>query len=235
MPENTPKKDEVTGTLDKILEEISSLKQLKQDVLDLKDKSNQSFKRFRPTMGKVQMFGDSFFKYVQGSRAFGRNTKVVMNKCFTLDEVIRKLMEMDKDDEVSKVVLQCGFNDIVRERKKANFVFETLQQCMQLFKELFPNAVILIGEILPHPNDIQSNGRISTANYLIEEAFSSLKGDIRYVEHPICRSDNELYDNDGIHLNRTLGIPQILKDFCRVKQGTEPFLSRKNSNNLESQ
>ena len=32
-----------------------------------------------------------------------------MNKCFTLDEVIRKLMEMDKDDEVSEVVLQFGF------------------------------------------------------------------------------------------------------------------------------
>ena len=116
--ENTPKKDEVTGTLDKILEEISSLKQMKQDVLDLKEKSNQSYQRFRPTMEKVQMFGDSFFKYVQGSRAFGQNSKVVMNKCFTLDEAIRKLMEMDKDDEVSEVVLQCGFNDIVRERKK---------------------------------------------------------------------------------------------------------------------
>ena len=49
---------------------------------------------------------------------------------------------------------------------------------MQLLKELFPNDVILIGDIIPHPNDIQSNGRISTANYLIEEAFSSLKGDI---------------------------------------------------------
>ena len=76
---------------------------------------------------------------------------------------------------------------------------------MQLFKELFPNAVILIGEILPHPNDIQSNGRISTTIYLIEEAFSSLKGDIRYVEHPMCRSDNELYNNDGIQLNRKSG------------------------------
>ena len=98
-------------------------------------------------------------------------------------------------------------------KEKANFVFETLQQCMQLFKELFLNAIILIGEILPHPNDIQSNGRISTTNYLIEEAFSSPKGDTRNVEHPICRSDNELYDNDGIHLNRNLGPAQILKDF----------------------
>ena len=106
---------------------------------------------------------------------------------------------------------------------------------MQLFKELFPNAVILIGEILPYPNYIQSNGRISTTNYLIEEAFSFLKGDIRYVEHPICRSDNELYDNDGIHLNRNLGTPQILKNFYRVKQGRKPFLSGKNSNNLEPQ
>ena len=103
---------------------------------------------------------------------------------------------------------------------------------MQLFKELFPNVLILIGEILPHPDDIQSNGRISTTNYLIEEAFSSLMG---YVEHPICRSDNELYDNDGIHLNRNLGTPQILKDFYRVKQARKPFLSRKNSNNLEPQ
>ena len=57
---------------------------------------------------------------------------------------------------------------------------------MQLFKELFPNVLILIGEILPHPIDIQSNGRISTTNYLIEEAFSSLKGDIHYVKHPFA-------------------------------------------------
>ena len=66
-------------------------------------------------MAKVQMFGDSFFKYVQGSRAFGRNTRIVMNKCFTLNEVIRKLMEMDKDDEASEVVLQCG----LKEKKKS--------------------------------------------------------------------------------------------------------------------
>ena len=139
-PENTPQKDEVTGTLDKIMKEIRSLKQLKQDVLDLKEKSNQSYQRFRPTMGKVQMFGDSFFKYVQGSRVFGRNTRVVMNKCFTFDEVIRKLMEMDKDDEVSEVVLQCGFSDIVRERKKPTLslklysnVCSCLKNCSQMF------------------------------------------------------------------------------------------------------
>ena len=56
-PENTPKKDEVTGTLDKILEEISSLNQLKQDVLDLKEKPNQSF---RPTMGRFKCLVTAF-------------------------------------------------------------------------------------------------------------------------------------------------------------------------------
>ena len=92
-----------------------------------------------------------------------------------------------------------------------------------MLKEVYPNAVILVGEILPHRTDQQANGGISTINYLIEETHASLDGDISYVQHPICMSDNELYDSDGIHLNKRFGTPQILKDFYRVKQGRKPI------------
>ena len=39
-----------------------------------------------------------------------RKTEVTTNPCFTLDEVIKKLVDKDQDLDVTEVVLQCGFN-----------------------------------------------------------------------------------------------------------------------------
>ena len=71
-----------------------------------------------------------------------------------------------------------------------------------IVQKSIPNVVILVEEILPHPTDQQANGGISTINYLKNETYASLNGDIRYVQHPVCRPDNELYDSDGMHLNK---------------------------------
>ena len=152
-------------------------------------------------MEKLKSLAITSFKYFDSQRCFGGKTDVIINPCFTLDEVFKKLVDKVQDVHVTEVVLQCGFNDVVRQKKRSNGVFATLQQCIQLLKEVYPNAVRLVGEILPHPTDQQADGGISTINYLSEETCASLDGDIRYVQHPVCRSDNELYDSDGIHLN----------------------------------
>ena len=44
----------------------------------------------------------------------------------------------------------------------------------------------------------------------------SIRGNL--IEHPICRVDNELYDDDGVHLNKSLGTPQLTQIQLFVKQ-----------------
>ena len=78
---------------------------------------------------------------------------------------------------------------------------------------LYPEAVILVGEILPHPNDQLANNGIKAANHLLAELYNSLEDNVRFVQDPICGVDNEMYDQDGIHLNEKLGTLQMLKDF----------------------
>ena len=42
------------------------------------------------------------------------------------------------------------------------------------------------------------NNGVRNANYF-------LKGKVGFVEHPGCRVDNERYDDDGVHFNKSLG------------------------------
>ena len=109
-------------------------------------------------------------------------------------------MRKEKDVTVTKVLIQCGFNDFVRHKSKASQGFENTQECIQLLQMLYPEAVILVGEILPHPNDQLANNGIKAANHLLAELYNSLEDNVRFVQHPICRVDNEMYDQDGIHL-----------------------------------
>ena len=69
--------------------------------------------------------------------------------CFTLDEVTGKLLEMKEHDEVTEFILQCGFNDVVQERKWASLVFDAPQQCVQVFRECYPDALILLEKSFP--------------------------------------------------------------------------------------
>ena len=40
---------------------------------------------------EVQVFSDSFFKYIKEDRCFGYRTKSHANRCYTLDDVINTL------------------------------------------------------------------------------------------------------------------------------------------------
>ena len=54
------------------------------------------------------------------------------------------------------------------------------------------NKTILVGEILPHPNNENMNNGVSNVNYFLKEEYLNRKDKVRFVEHPICRVDNEL-------------------------------------------
>ena len=136
-------------------------------------------------------------------------------------------MNREKDELVNNVLLQCAFNDFVRNKRKATQAFDNTQHCIQLFREIFHNAVVLVGEILPHPNDQQANNGIRAARYLMEEMYTTFDDVVRFVPHQICRSDDKIYHQDRIHLNETLGTPQMWKDFHIVSQNRMLFATRK--------
>ena len=210
--------------LEKILKELDEMKGLKEEIKHLQHHNLTTPKN------EVEVFSDSFFKYVDRKRCFGKDTEVIINNCFTLDDLMNTLLRKEKDVAVTKVLIQCGFNDFVRNKSKASQVFENTQEYIQLLRMLYPEAVILVGEILPHPNDQLANNGIKAANHLLAELYNSLEDNIRFVQHPVCRVDNEMYDQDGVHLNEKLGTLQMLKDFYRVNQGKPPFSTKRSQN-----
>ena len=71
------------------------------------------------------------------------------------------------------------------------------------------------------------NKRISLINFVLGSQYSSLAEKVRYVEHPVCRKEDILYDKDGIHRNKDTGTVQLLKDFFRVSTRRKPFTKLK--------
>ena len=50
-----------------------------------------------------------------------------------------------------------------------------------------------------------------------------IQSQVRFVSYPVCRVENSMFADDGIHLNKELGTPQLVKDFYRVSNGKETF------------
>ena len=102
---------------------------------------------------------------------------------------------------------------------------------MQLIKELYPNAVTFVGEILPHPSNQTMNNGVRNANCLLHEEYPNYYEKIRFFELPVCKVDNAPYDADGVHLNKSLVTKQLLKEFSRASntsRGRKPFMTRSN-------
>ena len=58
------------------------------------------------------------------------------------------------------LLLYHTFNDL-KNSQSDNKVISAIKPALELLKSRFPNAMILIGEVLPHPSDEQMNKRIS--------------------------------------------------------------------------
>ena len=171
--ERKPGVEESEDILEKNLKELDEMKGLKEEIKHL-----QHHNLITPR-NNVEVFSDNFLKYVDRKRCFGKDTEVVINNCFTLDDIMNNVLRKEKDVTVTKVLIQCGFNDFVRNKSKASQVFENIQECIQLLRMLYPEAGILVGEILPRPNDQLANNGIKAANHLLAELSNSLEDNVR--------------------------------------------------------
>ena len=80
---------------------------------------------------------------------------------------------------------------------------------IELLGSKFPRALILVGEIIPHPNDNDMGRRINGTNFVIHNQYPGLASKVRFVQHPTCKKESSLYEADEIHLNRKLGTPNL--------------------------
>ena len=143
------RKDDITipiSKLNKILEELDDLKKIKES----RD-GNWQFKPIR-TRKNVELFGDSFLKYVEEEKCFGKQSHVNINACFTTQDFIKKLKTKEENPSVTHVVVQCGFIDLKQQGPEI-LVINNLKLATELLRAKYPNALILIGEIIPHPQD----------------------------------------------------------------------------------
>ena len=66
------------------------------------------------------------------------------------------------------------------------------------------------------------NSRIKTVNFVLQSNMD-VQPKVRFFPHPVCQVKNSTVAENGIHLNKEPGTPQLLKDFYRVSNGKEPF------------
>ena len=134
---------------------------------------------------------------------------------------------MPKDDIVkTHIVIRCGFNNLKSEERHSEYILNLFYECIEKIQDKFPNAIILIGEIISHPFSGKVNRRIQVVNALLQEKYHDLNGRVRYVEHPILSKDrirHTFFDDDRVHLNIP-GILKMLSDFYRVGKGKHPFV-----------
>ena len=126
-----------------------------------------------------------------------------------------------------QVVIQFSFNDL-RSQKKASTIVDDVQQCIQVIRVLYPNATILVRKILPHPNNKSMNNSVKHVNYFLKKEYLNLKCKVCFVEHPICRVDNKLGEDDRLDLHESLRTLQLLKIF-QVSREVASLLHLENS------
>ena len=143
---------------------------------------------------------------------------------------------MDKDNiHITHVIIQCGFNNVKKEKHSRDILAKYFE-CLDKIKEKFPNAIILVGEIIKHPFSENMNGKIQIINNSLKEDFPNLDGEIRLVEHPILNGTptrNLLFDGDKIHVNLK-GTLKLLSDSYRVEKEKSPFKESRKIQGLNS-
>ena len=125
---------------------------------------------------------------------------------------MQKISNKEVDKEITHDLIQYGLNDLKIPGAESQVILATPSSVDLLREKL--KASILVGEVLPHPIDIEMNKRVNTVS-LVNQSRCPLTSPVWCVSHPVCRVENTLYDRDGIHLNKQMGTPQLMKNFFK--------------------
>ncbi|XP_035680733.1 uncharacterized protein LOC118418798 [Branchiostoma floridae] len=183
---------------------------------------------------QVRVYTDSIWKAVNVSRMFP-NLSTHKDKTSTISDATKKL-ETIHDPGTSYAILHIGSNDLDNSKHDDSSVQGCLQKTEELIsiaKASFPNATIVLSQVLPRGNDLQSdlNKNIKDYNQSVLQRYKD-EEKLLYVRHKKLSTSRHLYRRDGIHLDEVTGTSLLVADVKRTIRSVEneynPGYSREN-------
>ena len=170
------------------------------------------------------LFTDSFLRDLKddedtiGRECQTRKREVASYKAFA-DEAEKLL---SPDDSTDFVVLNLGYNDLWKLRASHNDTLKHARRSVNICRHLYPNAMIVISEVINSLNSGRFNENIDKLNEGLND-LAKLTSNTIFSTHPVITpSERELYHPDGTHLSK-LGQAQIMSDLRRATMGLNPL------------
>ncbi|KAI8508109.1 hypothetical protein Bbelb_143490 [Branchiostoma belcheri] len=166
---------------------------------------------------EIRIYTDSIWKAVNTARMFPRRSTSKV-KASTISNATQQLKQVN-DPGTVYAIFHVGSNDLDNSQHEDSSVEDCLKNTEELVshaKASFPNATIVLSQVLPRGHDLHSNLNKNIKNY--NQSVLQLTRDddkIIYVRHKKLSTSRHLYKHDGIHLDDVTGTSLLVAD---VKQ-----------------
>ncbi|XP_078586192.1 uncharacterized protein LOC144868093 [Branchiostoma floridae x Branchiostoma japonicum] len=172
---------------------------------------------------EVRVYTDSIWKAVDTSRMFP-NRSTSKEHASTIDHATKK-MERVSDPKTAYVILHVASNDLDNSQRDTSSVQDCLDKTTELIscaKTSFPNATIVLSQVLPRGHNMDSNVNKNIKDYN-QAVLQRSKDDSKtlYVRHKKLSTTRQLYKRDGIHLDDTTGTSLLVADVKRTMRSAE--------------
>ena len=152
----------------------------------------------RSNLSKIVMFTDSVGKLLNSDRLFGQSS-VEMRKCFKLDQIISNLESSSSNDQVQKVIIHCGINDVVN-GVNTEIISNQIETIVRLAKQKFTSADIFVSHLLSNPENNELKRYVNVVNKSIWYICS--KTNSTMVSHNKLNSSSDFFENqDDVQIN----------------------------------
>ncbi|KAI8485765.1 hypothetical protein Bbelb_364750 [Branchiostoma belcheri] len=177
---------------------------------------------------EVRVYADSIWKAVNVSRMFP-NLSAHKEKTSTIASAT-KMLETVKDPGTSYAIFHVGSNDLDNTRHDDSSVQDCLKKTEELVsraKTSFPNATIVLSQVLPRGHDPDSTLNMNIKNYnqsVLQKHKDEEK--MMYIRHKKLSISKHLYKRDGIHLDDITGTSLLVADVKRTIRSYSPGQDR---------
>ncbi|KAI8511841.1 hypothetical protein Bbelb_109410 [Branchiostoma belcheri] len=172
---------------------------------------------------EVRVYTDSIWKAVDVTRMFP-NRSTCKDNASTIDHATKKIAQL-KDPKTAYAIFYVGSNDLSNSKHDPSSVTDCLEKTKELVaqaKTCFPNAQIILSQVLPRGDNLDSDLNKNIKDYN-QSVLQQSKDDRKtmYVRHKKLSTTRHLYKRDGIHLDNITGTSLLVADVKRTIRSVE--------------
>ena len=161
----------------------------------------------------VIMFTDSVGKHINQRQFFGINKKASLRRTPRIDNMLNDLNNCELNSNVSNVVIHVGIND-VRNNKPSDKIIQNLQMATETVKAKFPNADIVISNLVINPTcDTSLVTRVKEINNGLKQMC--IRENIKFASHNTLNNSPDLFV-DNFHISDS-GTRLLVNNILRAK------------------